>query len=97
MTYGTDTVKAVDMLSGGQGAERVVVPSNRDVDGQLGALEVPQAGICYISSILEVLVQLLGNGVWGLDPRISRVDTSGDLVVRNTGNRGVEGRRPISP
>ena len=30
--------------------------SDRDVDGQLSALEVPQAGILVIGGILEVLV-----------------------------------------
>jgi len=97
MTYGTNTIKAVDVPSGSQGVERVVVPSNRNVDSQLGAFEVPQPGIFRICSILEVLVQLLGDGVWGLDPRIGRVDIGCDLAVRSTGDSGIEGRRSISP
>lgn len=97
MTYGTDTVKPIDMLNSGQGTERVVVPSNRNVNSQLGALEVPQAGLFHIGSILEVLVQLLSDGVWDPVPRITRVDVGGDFAVRSAGDSGVEGRGPIPP
>ena len=96
MTYGTDTLKSVGALNSGQGAERVIVPSNRDVDIQLGALEMPQAGVFHISSTREVLVQLLGDGVWDLDPRIGRVDVGGDLAVGSTGDSGLKGSSPIS-
>ena len=99
MTYGTDTVKSVsvDMSSSGQGAERVVVPSDGDVDSQFGAFEVPHAGSFHVSSTLEVLVQLLGDGVWDLVPRRGRVDIGGDLAVRNAGDTRFEGRRSTSP
>jgi hypothetical protein len=93
----TDTVVRVDVSESGQGAERVVVSSDRDIDGHLGALEVPQPGMLLISGALEVLVQLLGDRVWDVDPRMSRVDIGGDLAFGGTMDIGLQRRVPTSP
>jgi hypothetical protein len=95
VTYGTDTFNSVDVLDSSQGADGVVVSSNRDVDIQLGALKMPQTSIFHIGSSLQVLVKLLGDGVWDLNPRIGRVDVGGDLAFGSTGDGGFEGSRPI--
>ena len=71
--------------------------SNRDGDGQLGALEMPQTTIFIISSTLEALVHLLGNRVWDLDPRIGRVEVGCDLSLGSVRDSGFEGHRPASP
>jgi len=97
MTYVTDTVGRFDVCEGGQGANRVGVSSDGDIDGQLGALEVPQPGILLISSTREVLVQLFGDRVWDVDPRVSRVEVSGDLAVGSARDRGFQSRGAISP
>lgn len=85
------------MLDSGQRTKRVVVSSNRDVDVQLGTLKVPQARIVLVGCIREVLVQLLGDGVRDLNPRIGRVDVSRDLAAGSTRNSGIERRGDISP
>lgn len=56
------------MQNSGQRADRVAVSGDGDVDGQLGTLEMPQAGVLRVSSVLKPLVHLLGDGVWDLVP-----------------------------
>ena len=87
MTYVTDTVGRFEVPDSGQGAKRVGVSSDGDVDGQLGALEVPQPGTLLISSIREILVQLFGDRVWDVDPRVNRVEVGGDLAIWGTRDR----------
>ena len=96
-TYVTDTVRRLEVSDSGQGANRVGVSSDGDVDGQLGALEAPQPGIFRISSTLEVLVQLLSDRVWDVDPMVNRVEVGGDLAIGGTRDRRLQGRGPISP
>ena len=85
------------MLSNGQRTERVVFSSDRDVDGQLGTVKEPQARFFHIGGILEVSVQLLGNGIRDLVPRLDRVDVSRDLAVGSTRDTGFQGRRLFPP
>lgn len=71
--------------------------SDRDIDGQLSALEVPQAGILVIGGILEVLVQLLSDVVRSVDPRIGRVDVGRGLATGGTRDRRIQSRGPAYP
>lgn len=96
-TYGTDTIESVNTLNSGQGTKWVIVSSNRDVDIQLGAFEVPQAGVVHVGRILEIPVQLLCDGVRNLDPRVGRIQVGGNLPWGSTGDSGVEGRGHVSP
>ena len=96
-TYGTDTIEPFNALDSGQGAEWVIPSSNRDVDVQLGALEVPQAIVLVVGCTLETLVQLLGNGIRNFDPRIGRINVGGGLSCGSTGDGGVEGCGNATP
>jgi len=58
---------------------------------------MPQPGLFHISSILEVLVQLFGDRVWDVNPRVNRVEVGGDLSIWGTGDRGFQMRGAISP
>ena len=97
MIYRANADEFLEVLGNGQGTDRVGVPSNGDVDGQLNTVEEPQAGFFHIGSILEVPVQLLGDRVRNLIPWRERVEVSGDLSFGSTRDTRIQGRGSISP